>query len=796
MSSGAETASAVCLLVLEDDASGVAALNRRLAEAPWCATGFETTVDTTLAAALKMLEERRFDAVIASACLLDSGGVATLRSVAPDTAIVVVTDQGVDESTARAALGAGAQDVLPRSEIGHLNLARILWNAIARHRTYRRVENEAIRRERALADAMPHLVWTCDNNGQTLTVNAPTTAHFGRAAGEITFDFCIDQIHPEDRERAVATWTAALAAGTPFELEERILDAGGAYRWVLVRSVPVRDEATGISRWCGTATDIEPLKRLEAELRASEARYRSLLELSPQILFLACPDGSMSFANQRWLDYTGLSREENLGSGWLATVEPGERARIASAWAEAAAAGRPIETELAIRRHDGVYRWHVVRVVPTRAADGALEHLVGVAVDIDERRQAELALVAAKEAAETANREKGIFFASVSHEIRSPLAAILGFVDLLREGGIGDDERTNYLDVIARNGQALRQLVDDLLDLSKVEAGRLETEKADVRLTRLLEDVESTFELQAKDKGIELQFESVGVVPDVVRSDPARLRQILFNVVGNAVKFTAVGGVHVTVCMTGKESTASAERRLAFIVRDTGRGIAAADAGRLFRPFSQVGRGTTKTHGGTGLGLALSKRLAQALGGDVELSGSVVDEGSVFTVTINPGLAPPKAVAATPTDARRRTEGVPTAGRIANPGTALSGVRVLIADDTRDNLVFLDFLLRREGATVSMVENGAEAVEAAMAAPFDIVIMDVQMPVLDGYAATAELRKNGFSRPILALTAHALKEEREQAFRVGCDEHLSKPVSPKVLVGALARLLEGRERAR
>lgn len=376
--------------------------------------------------------------------------------------------------------------------------------------------------------------------------------------------------------------------------------------------------------------------------------------------------------------------------------------------------------------------------------------------------------------AEASNAAKSDFLAHVSHELRTPLGTMLGFVELLKDSHVTPGDRLAYIETIDRNGRELVRLLDDILDIAKVEAGCFEVEQMPFELPRLLEDVIVSLGARASAKGIALTIASEGPLPELVCSDPTRLRQILVNVVGNAVKFTPGGNVEVRVKTLPGE-------RLVFVVKDSGVGIAEVERSKLFQPFTQVGSSTTRIFGGTGLGLALSRKLARLLGGDVVLESSEVGVGSSFVVTITQGKEETSGDRAIPSLGAERLAPL---DEIERP---LAGLRVLVAEDAPDSRYLIERLLVGNGAGVVLAENGAVAVERAVADHFDVILMDIQMPVVNGYEATRDLRRRGYSRPIIALTAHAMRDERARCLAAGCDDHLTKPVAASLLVEAITR---------
>lgn len=393
----------------------------------------------------------------------------------------------------------------------------------------------------------------------------------------------------------------------------------------------------------------------------------------------------------------------------------------------------------------------------------------------------------AKDEAEETNRAKSRFLASMSHEIRTPLTAILGYTDLMLKSDLEERERLRHLQAIRRNGQHLLELINDVLDISKIEAGEMTVELLECSPWQLVREVRSLFRPQALAKGLAFEIEADGPLPEHIQSDPVRLRQILLNLVGNAIKFTETGGVRLTVRM---EEAAALEGyvRLRFDVIDTGIGMTREEQGSVFKPFRQASASTTRVFGGTGLGLTISRRLARMLGGDITVR-SVPGEGSTFSLTV---------------DAGRLDDGKLLEGPLRTETTELSvavtdkwwsrriGGRILLAEDGVDNRRFISAVLQQVGAEVTLVENGRQAVDSILEArdlgqPFDAVLMDMQMPVLDGYEAVRLLREAGYQGRVVALTAYAMSGDREKCLAAGCDDFVSKPVDVEQFIAALAR---------
>ncbi len=400
--------------------------------------------------------------------------------------------------------------------------------------------------------------------------------------------------------------------------------------------------------------------------------------------------------------------------------------------------------------------------------------------DITERRNAADALFKAKDAAEAANRAKSTFLAQMSHEIRTPLNGILGFTDVLRRMGseASPEERDDYIDTINRSGRHLLGLINDVLDLSKIESGQMDVDPIRCSPHSIIADAASLLKVRAQEKGIDLRCWWEGRVPETIVTDPARFRQLLMNLIGNAIKFTERGRVEVVAHLQTAEETP----RLAVDVIDTGIGIAPEHISSIFEPFIQADGSITRRFGGTGLGLTISRQIAELLGGSVEVK-SELGQGSQFTVRIAVGSLEGVQMLDAPAG-----DVTPT-GKPQADSVSLSGTSILLVEDGATNRKLIDLVLRRAGARVTMAENGQVGVDCARSRKFDLILMDMQMPVLDGYQATAELRRGGLKIPIIALTANSMKGDAERCLAAGCSGFLSKPIDGDRLLNGIAAAL-------
>jgi PAS domain S-box-containing protein len=524
-------------------------------------------------------------------------------------------------------------------------------------------------------------------------------------------------------------------------------------------------------------------RQLESE-HALAQRHQELFENASDMVYTLDLDGRVTSMNKAGEAMTGLALSTSPRLSFFDVVAPSARESAERLHLALVRDGAPFRGEVELRSARGT---RLVADVAERLVrrDGRPVAVQGIARDVTTHKRAEIEMRNAREAAESANRAKSQFLANMSHEIRTPMNGIVGMTDLTLDTELTTEQR-EYLQTVKSCADALLRLIDDVLDFSKIEAGKMSLDPVEFPVRQTLEDIRKMFGLRAAEKGLSLAFAVAAEVPDRLVGDPGRLRQVLLNLVGNALKFTSTGGVSLDVDRLASGADGADIR---FAVSDTGIGIPLEQQRLIFDPFTQADGGTTRRFGGTGLGLTISSRLVHMMGGTLSVE-SAPGKGSRFFFSARFAVAEA---------ARPRPGGAATPVAPALTASGGQGLRVLLAEDNPVNQRLTERLLQKRGHTVIMANDGQQAVDAVSRDAFDLILMDVQMPQLNGFEATAAIRtmerESGRRTPIVAITAHAMAGDRERCLEAGMDAYISKPVRAYELYAALETLARRRPTA-
>jgi len=672
-------------------------------------------------------------------------------------------------------------------------LAVLAWVVVLRRRVRtqtgiirQRLENEAAleKRFQFVVRATNDTIWDWDLRSQAITWSEDIASTFKYGPGEVGADAAwrYGRMHPDDRERVQNTMQSAIESGTEnWAAEYRFCRGDGQYAFVLDRGYIMRDPDGTAIRMVGAIMDITAQKLAEDQLAQERNLLRTLIDNVPDSIYVKDERGRFLVANAALADFLGTKVEELLGKTDFELAQS-----FGSDDQQAIRSGRSLinreEPKVDAR---GNSRWVLTTKVPLRDRHGQVIGLVGMGRDITMRKHSEQELQRAKEAAEAASRAKSEFLANMSHEIRTPMNGIQGMVELALDTPLSPEQR-QYLEAVKLSADSLLTVINDILDFSKIEAGKLDLCPVVFDLRNCLDEALGALQIQADRKGLSLHCEVDAAVPATVTGDPIRLRQIITNLVGNALKFTERGEVAVEVAQEPEEQNGCT---LHFVVRDTGIGIAADKLEVIFEAFAQADGSTTRRFGGTGLGLTISSRLAALMGGRVWVQ-SEAGMGSRFHFIARFGHE-----AAVDLKGSQKAEGARPAPH--NPVRKERPMaRILLAEDNPINRMLTVRLLEKRGHRVAVAVDGREALDWLARESFDLVLMDIQMPQMDGFEATAAIREQekttGDHLPIIAMTAHAMKGDRERCLEAGMDAYLSKPVHVEQMFAVIESQLRQR----
>ena len=569
---------------------------------------------------------------------------------------------------------------------------------------------------------------------------------------------------------AADDWSV-IANGNKLQLEE----AYNGRSYDTIKFPVVLGEKTLLA---GFSIDTTERKQAENALRMSREKFKATIDNSFDVIFSLNAEGTFQFVSRAWERHFGYSIKEVLGKNFADFIHPDDIALSTTYLAEIFRTGKSKTVPpYRIKNSDGIWRSFVANGSRYADAENAWQ-VIGVAHDITDQLAAEQNLLQAKAAAETANIAKSQFLSTMSHEIRSPMNGILGMFQLLQHTEL-TPEQLEYTKIALQSGKKLVDLLNDILDLAKIEAGKIELEIADFDLPSMISDTINILALQAREKGLLLTSSQDVDVPSALKGDAGRLRQILINLVGNAIKFTPKGSVTLHIQKSSEDAHSTI---LCFFIRDSGIGIAPDKLEHIFESFTQADGSTTRTYGGTGLGLAICKRLVELMGGTISVVSSD-GGGSTFRFTV----VLEKQVEAPPLPIVEETH--------REPGSA-SGIRILLTDDDPVAQLLVSRLLKSFGYLVDVASNGKEAVDALEKNDYSLVLMDCMMPEMNGYEVTAVIRDPAspvrrHDIPVIALTGNAMKQDRDHCLAAGMDDHLPKPVLFPDLLAMLEKYLKG-----
>ncbi len=636
---------------------------------------------------------------------------------------------------------------------------------------------------KTIIEAMPEFgAWLYGPKGQPIYMSRSFLKLLGMDEEEAGYLGWAKRVLPEQREGFVRKWRECLERGVGWDDEVEIEAADGTIYTIFCEGRPVREPTGELIGWVGVKLDVTARRQAEAALRKSELQFKRIVDANLLGVFQIDGSGRITFANDKFLEMLAVTRDDvRLGRLlWNKIARASENeAMVSTQFVHGSDVRDPIQIEC--QAADG-------RLVPVLfgATVGDADHdTVAFVLDLSEQKRIEAELVAAKERAESADRAKSIFLANMSHEIRTPLGAIIGFAELLLDENQSKETRDANLETIIKNGRHLTRIINDILDLSKIDSEAFRVTQQEFSLRELMEDLRALLGTQALEKSLELRILVETELPERIRSDAGRIKQVLVNIIGNAIKFTQNGRVEIRIRGNPIEGEDGRRWQLEWLIDDTGIGIRPEERERLFKAFAQAQPSIARMYGGTGLGLHLSRKLAQALGGELVLTKSECGKGSQFCFSI--------PVEVTTGDRFKDLSGgihQTSSQRRLTKDRKLQGRKILVVDDSPDLKKLIHHFLTASGAEVDLASNGLEGIRAALTNHYHAVVMDIEMPVCNGYEAIRRLRAEDYLGPVIALTAHAMRGEKEHSLNAGFNDYLVKPIDRDALIHSLATLID------
>jgi PAS domain S-box-containing protein len=616
-------------------------------------------------------------------------------------------------------------------------------------------------RYRSLISVSANIVWTTDPIGQMNTTQSSWENYTGKTFSEYRDFGWLSCIHEEDRDKFMQAWARARDQQCPFQAEGRVWSLkDNGYRYFSARAVPLLNEKNQIKEWVGKFTDVHDRWMAQKALKENEERFRVALQKAP--IAVCSTDSQLKYT---WAQNSQVlfGDKEILGKLNIDLLEPKSAKRITDLKRKVFLSGKGQRSVLHLTVGEEKKIFDIT--VEPLMSDEIVQGVTMAALDITAAKRDEQIALAASSA-------KTQFLANMSHEIRTPIGVILGYSDLAIQNLEDKNSTLNYIKSIHRNAEHLLSLIGEILDLSKIEADKIELEPLPFDLPQLIQEITQGFNSVIAEKSLKIEVDSK-LKENTVITDPTRLRQILNNMIGNAVKFTNKGSITIKL-RTPNENTVCVS------VKDTGIGLTTEQVEKLFMPFSQGDNSMSRRFGGTGLGLMVSKGLAKRLGGDLRLKQTKVNVGSEFELRF------PAIISAISVEPFQKS----TVDSVSNH---LLGSRILLVEDSKDNQVIVTTFLKDLGAQIDIADDGLQGLKRVDNAEYDLILLDIQMPVIDGYETLRFMQERKVKAPIVALTAHALKVEREKALSLGFREYITKPVNRRGLIEKLNEILSQKE---
>ena len=772
------------ILIVDDSATDRAIFKRYLTQNKFTEYNFYEA--ESIRESLEIIKSAEPNCVLLDYDLPDGNGMDLINRVNSEfgiNSIPIVILSGFESiETALETTRHGAQDYLVKNRATAADLVRAIDNAIDKVRLYKEREtaNQKIRaseeKYRMLFDSMDEgfcvieMIFDDEQNAvdyRFLEVNGAFEKQTGLSdvQGEL-----VSNIVPDIEKSWLEIYGKVALTGIPERVENRVDRLNRWYDVYAFRFSEADNRQVAV-----LFNDISERRKAEEKLRESEQSLSTLAETVPQLVWMARPDGSIFWYNRNWYDFTGTQPEQMENDGWKTVHDPEMLPQIVSRWQHSLETGTPFEMEYPLRRKDGQFRWFLTRVNPLYDESGNIVRWFGTNTDIEEMRQIRIQ-------AEQANRLKDDFLATLSHELRTPLNAILGWSQIVLTRQLSDAETKNALSIIDRSARAQKQLIEDILDVSRIITGKFRLDVKAIDLVKIIAAAIETARPGADAKNISLQT-LLDPQATNLSGDPDRLQQVIWNLLSNAVKFTPKNG-RIQVRLERVNS------HVEVIVSDTGKGIEEEFLPFIFDRFRQFDGSMTRRQGGLGLGLALVRQIAELHGGTASVSSKGKDQGATFTICL-PLL--PLRIESLGNEPRVHPE-VVNSILSEEVRADLSGLKIMIVDDEADSRELLELTLKGLGAAITLADSASFALKAIEKEKFDLIISDIGMPDEDGFSLIKKIRNLPAERdrkiPAIALTAYARAEDRIKALQSGFQMHISKPINLNELTAVISSIAE------